>query len=270
MISKLGDKDLHLATLKAGKNEKAATILLLDHLHEVNRRKLFVDYGYSTLQKYMTKELGLSEGESWTRIQAMRLVASSPVAKQRIESGELPITNAAIIQAQIIDEKLPPSKIDEKVSSAIGKSSRELKNESAKRPEEKKIVLNERLLAKIKKLGWNQSELEVFEALLDEKLRVIEITKSDRATADEDKVSRYIPVETKREVLKRSGHKCEYPGCSERRNLQYDHIRPFALGGDRSPGNIRLLCFSHNQRRAIKTFGIRSPEMRCGIQPQQR
>ncbi|HXH73626.1 MAG TPA: HNH endonuclease signature motif containing protein [Bacteriovoracaceae bacterium] len=240
MISKLSDKDLHLATLKAGKNEKAATIFLLDHLHEVNRRKLFVDYGYSTLQKYMIKELGYSEGESWIRIQAMRLVVSSPVAKEKIQSGELPITNAAIIQAQIIDEKLPPGKIDEKINSALGKSSRELKNESAKRPEEKKIVLNERLLAKIKKLGWNQSELEVFEALLDEKIKVIETTKSDRATADEDKVSRYIPVETKREVLKRSGHKCEHPGCSERRNLQYDHIRPFAIGGDRSPGNIRL------------------------------
>lgn len=256
MISKLNDKDLHLATIKAGKNERAATIILLDHLHEVNRRKLFVDHGYSTLQKYMIRELGFSEGESWTRIQAMRLVISSPVAKAKIESGELPFTSAAIIQSQITDEKTPSFKIDDKVMGALGKSTRDLKAEGTKKSEEKKIILNERLLAKIKKLGWNQSELEVFEALVDEKLKVIETSKSERAVADEDKVSRYIPLETKRVVLKRSGHKCEHPGCQERRNLQWDHWKPYAMGGDRSPNNIRLLCFSHNQRRAIKTFGI--------------
>ena len=77
-----------------------------------------------------------------------------------------------------------------------------------------------------------------------------------KGKADDSKVSRYIPVETKRAVLKRSGHKCEMKGCSERKHLEFDHIKPFALGGDRSSSNIRLICRAHNQRRSIQTFGI--------------
>lgn len=252
MIEKINDQKLHLETIKAAKEEKLATLKLLEHLEEVSRRKLYADFGYSTLQKYMMKELGYSENESWTRIQTMRLIAVSPVAKEKIESNELSFTNAAIIQSQVTDEKTPPNKIDDKVKESLGKSARDLKEES-KPKTEKKIILNERILSKIKKLGWESTELEVFEALLDEKLK----QQSEKSGhADESKVSRYIPVETKRAVLKRSGHKCEHPKCTERRNLQWDHIKPYAMGGDRSPENIRLLCWAHNQRRAFKTFKL--------------
>ncbi len=250
MFEKLSNYVLHSETMKAAKSEKMATVLLLDHLHEINRRKLFVDFGHSTLQKYVMKELGYSEGESWIRIQAMRLIEKAPEAKLLIETGELPITNAAIINQQANNEGVSHT---QKLKESLGKSSRDLKEE-AKPQMEKKIVLNERLLNKMKKLGWDQTELEIIEALLDEKLKQVETSKPERSSADESKVSRYIPLQTKREVLKRSGHKCEFKGCNERRNLQYDHIQPFALGGDRSPENIRMLCFAHNQRRAIQTF----------------
>jgi len=247
MIQKLSDERLHKETKLAAKSEKMATIVLLNHLHEVNRRKLFADFGHSSLQKYIMKELGYSEGESWTRIQAMKLVEKAPEVKPMIESGELSLFNAALVHQQVKDNPEDTKKI---IEEAKGKTSRQLQDE-IKPKTQKKIILPERILNKIKKLGWDQSELEVFEALLDEKLK----ETSKKGHADESKVSRYIPVETKREVIKRSEHKCEFPGCRERRNLQWDHIKPFALGGDRSVKNIRLLCRAHNQRRAIKTFG---------------
>ncbi|MBI3016565.1 MAG: HNH endonuclease [Deltaproteobacteria bacterium] len=33
-----------------------------------------------------------------------------------------------------------------------------------------------------------------------------------------------------------------------------DHIHPWSLGGDSTPENLRLLCRTHNQWRAEKTF----------------
>lgn len=44
--------------------------------------------------------------------------------------------------------------------------------------------------------------------------------------------------------------------CGSQKNLNYDHIQPIALGGKSTEGNLRLLCFSCNQRQAIKMMGI--------------
>ncbi len=72
--------------------------------------------------------------------------------------------------------------------------------------------------------------------------------------------SRYIPVSVKQEVIKRSGGQCEHRDnqtnrrCESRFLLQYDHITPYAFGGDSDSTNIRHLCFMHNQYLAKKMF----------------
>jgi 5-methylcytosine-specific restriction endonuclease McrA len=43
--------------------------------------------------------------------------------------------------------------------------------------------------------------------------------------------------------------------CQEKRGLEFDHIKPFALGGTNDIKNIRLLCRNCNQREAFKIFG---------------
>lgn len=51
--------------------------------------------------------------------------------------------------------------------------------------------------------------------------------------------------------------KCTHPNCNARRFLEYDHIKPLALGGKTNVLNLRLLCRAHNQRAAIERFGFR-------------
>ncbi len=65
--------------------------------------------------------------------------------------------------------------------------------------------------------------------------------------------SRYISKKLKYEVWSRDCGKCTK--CSSRRYLNYDHIKPIALGGETKIENLRLLCFHCNQRQAQKTFG---------------
>ncbi len=72
--------------------------------------------------------------------------------------------------------------------------------------------------------------------------------------------TRYIPQEMKLQVWKRDEGQCRYESsagrrCEERAGLELDHIEPFALGGNSTPENLRLLCRVHNQWRAEKTFG---------------
>jgi 5-methylcytosine-specific restriction endonuclease McrA len=69
---------------------------------------------------------------------------------------------------------------------------------------------------------------------------------------------KYIPVTTKRVLLKKANHKCEYVNpenhqrCSSSYQLQLDHIWPIALGGDDRTENIRILCASHNKFEALR------------------
>jgi 5-methylcytosine-specific restriction endonuclease McrA len=65
---------------------------------------------------------------------------------------------------------------------------------------------------------------------------------------------RYIPTAVRRQVWINAQGKCQH--CSSKFGLEYDHVIPFALGGDHSPENLRLLCRNCNQRKAIEHFGL--------------
>ncbi|HAZ11176.1 MAG: hypothetical protein A2X86_08610 [Bdellovibrionales bacterium GWA2_49_15] len=270
-LKKISDKNLHESTLAAAKKEKLSTLELLRHLAEVQRRVLYAEYGYSTLQKYVMRELGYSEAESWTRIQAMKLIRTSELAEAKIAEGSLSLSNAAEVQKHIQEFNFTmPDKIAETINLATRKSHRELVQElddqAGREKSEKKIILPKRLLEKMAKLNKlldaKMTELELIETLLDKEIRECEVRPSRTSQADCVKPTRYLPVRVRRSVMTRANHQCEFRDknakrCGERRHLQFDHIKPFALGGDRSEKNLQLLCPAHNQRRMIKTFGAR-------------
>ena len=71
---------------------------------------------------------------------------------------------------------------------------------------------------------------------------------------------RHIPAEVRRAVWQRDGGQCTFTSdtghrCEERKDLQFDHVEPYARGGEASLGGIRLLCGAHNQYEAERTFG---------------
>ncbi|HUV37496.1 MAG TPA: HNH endonuclease signature motif containing protein, partial [Patescibacteria group bacterium] len=77
--------------------------------------------------------------------------------------------------------------------------------------------------------------------------------------------TRHIPQSIRDEVLVRDGGRCAYVGpdgkrCNEKNNLQIDHIIPYAKGGNNTPGNLRLLCFKHNQLEAEREYGAEHME----------
>jgi hypothetical protein len=72
--------------------------------------------------------------------------------------------------------------------------------------------------------------------------------------------SRNIAHAVKDEVWKRDAGRCAFMAdngrvCGTRAGLEFDHIRPFALGGESTAENLRLLCRSHNGAEARRVFG---------------
>jgi 5-methylcytosine-specific restriction endonuclease McrA len=87
------------------------------------------------------------------------------------------------------------------------------------------------------------------------------------AETDASPASRHIPAAVRRAVRERDGERCRYVDeqgrrCSARDRLEFHHLHPFGMGGDHSPGNIRLLCSRHNRYLAEHDYGkaaIRRP-----------
>ncbi len=108
----------------------------------------------------------------------------------------------------------------------------------------------------------------IIEKAVTEKLERIEAqrfgkTKTPRKSLDGTDTSagsRYIPAAVKRIVVERDRHQCTFVSavggrCGSRGGLEFHHDEPYALGGDRSPENIRLLCRAHNGYLAESTYG---------------
>jgi hypothetical protein len=72
--------------------------------------------------------------------------------------------------------------------------------------------------------------------------------------------SRHIPAAVRREVWIRDGGRCQFrlengEICGSTHRLQFDHVHPFALGGESTARNLRLACAAHNLLAARRVFG---------------
>jgi hypothetical protein len=71
--------------------------------------------------------------------------------------------------------------------------------------------------------------------------------------------SRHIPAEVRRAVWLRDHARCAFVGaggrrCRERAFLELHHLKPYAVGGEATVGNVQLRCRSHNHLEAREYF----------------
>ncbi len=94
-LNHVNDKILLSDIKKLVGDERKSQLLILYHLQEIDRRKLFSDVKYGSLFDYCVKELGYSEGAAQRRIVAARLLKNIPEVAGKIASGNLTLTNIA-------------------------------------------------------------------------------------------------------------------------------------------------------------------------------
>jgi len=104
-VSSLSDPQLLEYSIKLAHHENEIGLRLIHCLREAERRMIYLSLGYSSLWDYATRHLGLSNGNAQLKIDAMRLSRDSAIAREKIESGELSVTNAAKVNSFFRQEK---------------------------------------------------------------------------------------------------------------------------------------------------------------------
>lgn len=105
---------------------------VLRHLREIERRRLYLDLGHSSLYAFCLQELGYSESQAQLRIDAMRAIRDTPEIESKLQTGELSVTSVVKVQRFLRQEKTHRAKIYSSVeraklfSETSGKSAREV------------------------------------------------------------------------------------------------------------------------------------------------
>ena len=271
------------------RDERRITNELLRHLALGERRRVYLDENCASMFQWLTKNLGYSNTSAQRRIDAARLLKYVPEAFEKLEDGEVNLTNLARAQVVMASEERRSGVrfTRQERADVVGRMERKTTFEAerellsifpdaapALRPDSRKVVT-----AEITRLSLNCSN----QALIDLQ-RVREVLSNQMPHATDGELVAYVlsqfvrdqdaivsaPVEpcvkmskAKRRdfVFARAGHRCEWINeekgerCPSRFKLEVDHRIPKALGGADDLSNLRVLCRAHNQMMAERVFG---------------
>ena len=97
-VGALSDRTLLHQTSTLVRHERHLQGAIIDHLAEIDARRLYLQRGCSSLFDYSVRELGYSDAAAGRRIGAVRLCADQPSARERLRSGSLTLSAAAELQ----------------------------------------------------------------------------------------------------------------------------------------------------------------------------
>jgi hypothetical protein len=124
-LTRLSDKDLVAQVKSLVARERDVTAELVAHLAELDTRDVHLRQGYTSLYVYCRDALGLSEWESYNRIEIARGVRRFPVILDMLADGSLSLT-----AVRLLAPHLTPSNHRDVLESARGRT----------RPEVQEIV----------------------------------------------------------------------------------------------------------------------------------
>lgn len=90
-------------------NERNVLRNILEHICEIETRKLYAEIGYPSVYEWLVKDLGYSEASAYRRMMAARALRTAPEAAekiaQKIEDGSLSLVAVAKVQSAIRNEE---------------------------------------------------------------------------------------------------------------------------------------------------------------------
>lgn len=149
-------------------SERKLTAEIIEFIKEIDRRKLYISLGFTSLFDYMTRHLGYTPGSAQRRIDSARLLRDVPELKAQIQTGELNLSQLSAV-ARAVREK-------QKTASVSLEDKRELIHAI----QSQDLLTSEQTIAQMLDLPVKEKEIKLFQQ--DESVR-IELTLSKQQYA---------------------------------------------------------------------------------------
>ncbi|RYZ97131.1 MAG: HNH endonuclease [Proteobacteria bacterium] len=223
----------------------------------------------ASLYAFCVDYLGYSKGSAWRRVAAVDLLRRDPSMGEKLDSGELNLSNAAKIESVMKEANKQGIEIPavnlfeaakgstrtvelqiEKIAEAHG-----LKSIGHSASLKEKFT---KLIALLSHKHPGLTEEGLLHLLADQALAKLDpAQKPARPGAGEAyQETRYVTPKLEAHIWQRDEGQCTHTNplnhgrCQETHFLEVDHIVPFARGGLTTAKNLRLLCRRHNQMHA--------------------
>ena len=99
--------------------ERKVMHLVLRYIHEVDSRRLFLQFGYSSIYKFLVEHLGYSEDCAYDRMQGARLVGKNPELHIKLEDGSLKLSQLVKVSVALNHERKRGKSVTNEVTSKI-------------------------------------------------------------------------------------------------------------------------------------------------------
>jgi hypothetical protein len=254
-------------------SERKITAQVLKYIAEIDRRRLYLELAFGSLFDFLTKGNGYSNGAAMRRIQAARLLRDVPEVLEKIQTGEVNLSQLTILQKATKEHlaqtghKIDSKRKQELVQKIIGKTQQQTV-----------VVLNCDLQIALPKVipqpVYHKDESVTLTLRLSkEQLAVAEQTRSllshavpggewekilDHLFRKEIKkrtasAGRFVPA-IKKQLLNKEAC-CQFVDsltgrkCGSVLRLELEHIMPRWAGGNDQVHNLTILCPQHNKFR---------------------
>jgi len=278
-------KELHSRAISLVKQIRKSEAELLDILDQIEKQKLYLDWGYSSLFQYAVDGLGLSEGRAYNFITVTRKSREVPSLRKNIESGKLPVSKARkiasvidpqnekewILKAQQLSQKLlerevakvsPRTKVKEGAH-YIDEKSLELKSLISEETYQKLLRAQDLVSqSKSKAASLDETLSAALDQFLEKKDPVQKAKRREKKLVSrrvEPKLKQQarqftrtpIPAPIQHQVMLRDKGRCQFPlglggKCNKTRWIHLHHIKPITAGGGHSVENLITLCSAHH------------------------
>ncbi len=121
IVESLSSSDLLSATRELVQRSHGVEAVLLVHLGEIDERKLYLDWSFSSMFAFCVGELGFSEDVACNRIDIARAARRMPVILEALRSGQMHLAGLRLLAPH-----LTPENQEKVLTEAAGKSKRQI------------------------------------------------------------------------------------------------------------------------------------------------
>lgn len=292
-VRRLTDADLERELKDLVQRERDLLEVILHRINEVEIRRLHLERGYPSMYEYLTKECRYSGSAAIRRLEAARLLRVVPAAAEKIEAGELNLSQIGELSRAIKEkEKLTGGRVSaleksDLVERISGKTAAETQKELAQAldlplqlPEKQRVQKDESVRLEI---TLSREQYALFLACRDRSAHVLHkdfggsnwaslftmlvekefrLKNTEMQKTNSKTVNQTLTPKTRRQTLNRD-RCCQYKDpetgkiCGSTYGLEVDHRRPQWAGGTHAPENLQTLCKAHNNHKYRKEAGLR-------------